>query len=54
MTWQKSYANIKKTLPNVEPFDVDDEFAQVYKETEDGNLSIRTKCSVALDFVKFI
>ena len=33
----------QKTLPNVEPFDVDDEFAQVYKETEDGNLSIKNE-----------
>ena len=33
----------QKTLPNVEPLDVDDEFEQVYKETEDGNLSIRNE-----------
>ena len=33
----------QKTLPNVEPLDVDDEFAQVYKETEDGNLSIKNE-----------
>ena len=30
----------QKTLPNVEKLDVDDEFRQVFKETEDGNLTI--------------
>ena len=33
----------QKTLPNVEPLDVDDEFEQVYKDTEDGNLSIKNE-----------
>ena len=33
----------QKTLPNVEPLDVDDEFAQVYKTTEDGDLSIKNE-----------
>ena len=30
----------QKTLPNVEKLEVDDEFRQVFKETEDGNLTI--------------
>ena len=30
----------QKTLPNVEKLDVDDEFRKVFKETEDGNLTI--------------
>jgi len=33
----------QETLPNVEPLKVDDEFVQVYKDTEDGNLSIKNE-----------
>lgn len=33
----------QKTLPCVEPLDVDDNFAKVYKETEDGNLNIHNE-----------
>jgi phycocyanobilin:ferredoxin oxidoreductase len=33
----------QKTLPNVEPLDVDDKFEKVYKETEDGNLNIHNE-----------
>ena len=33
----------QKTLPNVEILDVDDEFAEVYKPTEDGDLSIKNE-----------
>ena len=30
----------QRSLPNVEKLDVDDEFRKVFKETEDGNLTI--------------
>tara|TARA_B100002019_G_C21214224_1_gene571078 strand:- start:419 stop:1105 length:687 start_codon:yes stop_codon:yes gene_type:complete len=33
----------QKTLPSVETLDVEDEFAEVYKETEDGNLNIHNE-----------
>tara|TARA_B100000902_G_scaffold195390_1_gene186674 strand:- start:402 stop:1088 length:687 start_codon:yes stop_codon:yes gene_type:complete len=33
----------QKTLPSVETLDVDDQFAKVYKETEDGNLNIHNE-----------
>lgn len=33
----------QQTLPNVEPLKVDDEFAQVYKPTEDGDLNIKNE-----------
>ena len=33
----------QKTLPCVEPLDVDDKFEKVYKETEDGNLNIHNE-----------
>ena len=32
--------NHQKSLPNIEKLDVTDKFKEVYKETEDGNLSI--------------
>ena len=33
----------QKTLPCVEPMDVDEDFHKVYKETEDGNLNIHNE-----------
>ncbi len=33
----------QKTLPCVEPLDVDDKFEKVYKETEDGKLNIHNE-----------
>ena len=39
----------QKTLPNVEPLEVDSEFESVLHDTDDENLTSKMKCITVLD-----
>ena len=44
----------QETLPNIEEMDVDDKFREVYKETEDGKLTIENDMHVCTDYARSI